>query len=301
MTQKIRGVTFEENLNNSMGLEFFNLSHRFGYQSPNWPYFEDVKIERIHYMAKSGVLSQRITTSMHNTTHIDAPAHVVQGTPFIDEVPLPHFFGSGIVVALPKKKWEKITYDDLEKAAGKIVRPRDVVLINTGWHEKYEDSEDYFCYSPGFVASAGEWFVEKQVKVVGHDTQANDHPLATAIGPQRNGPLHPHLAAEYKEWSGGRDWKADFPGLGAGAPHPVQERHPRHRECRRRYRQGHRSALHLCVLPVELGPRRRLHHPLGGYRRSEGRLPDRKRGEVLNDRAQIFGSKGLRGAEPPRL
>ena len=74
MAKKIRGVMFEENDNNSMGLEFYNLSHRFGYQSPNWPYFEDVKIERIHYMAKSGVLSQRITTSMHNTTHIDAPA-----------------------------------------------------------------------------------------------------------------------------------------------------------------------------------------------------------------------------------
>ena len=106
---------FEENLKNDMGLEFYNLSHRFGYQSPNWPYFEDVKIERIHYMAKSGVLSQRITTSMHNTTHIDAPAHVVQGTPFIDEVPLPHFFGSGIVVSIPKKKWEPITGDDKKK------------------------------------------------------------------------------------------------------------------------------------------------------------------------------------------
>src|SRR5215472_6467073 len=82
VAKTIRGVTFEENENNAMGLEFYNLSHRFGYQSPNWPYFEDVKIERIHYMAKSGVLSQRITTSMHNTTHIDAPAHVVQGTPF---------------------------------------------------------------------------------------------------------------------------------------------------------------------------------------------------------------------------
>ena len=211
MAKKIRGVTFEENLKNEMGLEFYNLSHRFGYQSPNWPYFEDVKIERIHYMAKSGVLSQRITTSMHNTTHIDAPAHVIQGTPFIDEVPLPHFFGSGIVVSIPKKKWEPITYDDLEKAAGKIVRPRDVVIVNTGWHHQYEDSEDYFCRAPGFVKSAGEWFVEKKVKVVGHDTQANDHPLATAIGPQRNGPLHPHLAEEYKKWSGGRDWKDDFP------------------------------------------------------------------------------------------
>ena len=115
MTIKIRGIDFQENLNNAMGLHFTNLSHRWGFQSPNWPYFQDVKIERIHYMAKSGVLSQRITTSMHSTTHIDAPAHVVQGTPFIDEVPLPHFFGSGIVVSLPKKKWESITYDDLKK------------------------------------------------------------------------------------------------------------------------------------------------------------------------------------------
>ena len=62
MPMKIRGIEFEDNLDNPMGLEFYNLSHRFGFQSPNWPYFEDVKIERIHYMAKSGVLSQRITT-----------------------------------------------------------------------------------------------------------------------------------------------------------------------------------------------------------------------------------------------
>ena len=57
---KIRGIEFESNLDNSMGLQFHNLSHRWGFQCPNWPYFQDVKIERIHYMAKSGVLSQRI-------------------------------------------------------------------------------------------------------------------------------------------------------------------------------------------------------------------------------------------------
>src|SRR5258705_5798147 len=179
----IRGVTFEENHNNSMGLQFYNLSHRFGYQSPNWPYFEYVKIYRIHYHAKFGVLSQRITTSMHNTTHIDAPPHVVQGTPFIDEVPLPHSFGSGAVVSIPQKKWEQITYEDLEKAAGKVVRPRDVVIVKTGCHKLYEDSEDYFCRAPGFVSSAGEWFVAENEKGIGHDTQANDHTLPTANGP----------------------------------------------------------------------------------------------------------------------
>ena len=210
MTIKVRGIEFEDNLDNPMGIEFYNLSHRFGFQCPNWPYFRDVRIERMHYMAKSGVLSQTITTTMHVTTHIDAPAHVVQGTPFIDEVPLPHFFGSGIVVSIPKKQWEQITADDLEKACGKAIRRGDVLILNTGWHKVYEDG-DYFTHCPGLVPSAADWMIDKGVKVVGHDTQANDHPLATAIGPQRNGPLHPHLAEEYKKWSGGVDWKDAFP------------------------------------------------------------------------------------------
>ena len=53
--------------------------------------------------------------------------------------------------------------------------------------------------------------MERGVKVVGHDTQANDHPLATAIGPHGpGGPLLPHLLKEYKEFSG-HDVIEDFP------------------------------------------------------------------------------------------
>ncbi|MDR3515860.1 MAG: cyclase family protein [Azospirillaceae bacterium] len=211
MTVVVRGATYQENLNNEMGLEFYNLSHKWGFQIPNWPYFKDVRIERAHYMSKSGVLTQEITTTMHTGTHIDAPAHVVAGTAFINEVPLPHFFGSGIVVRIEKKKWESITYDDLEKAAGKSVRPHDVVIINTGMHHKYGDNDDYYAYAPGLVPSAADWCIEKKIKVLGHDTQANDHPLATAIGPHGSGPILPRLAAEYKKWSGGRDWAVDFP------------------------------------------------------------------------------------------
>ena len=112
----IRGIAFEENLKNSMGLQFYDLSHPWGLGQPCWPYFEDVKIERLHSMAKSGVLTQRITTVMHSGTHVDAPGHVVEGTPFMDEVPLPHFFGTGVVVSIPKDEWGVITAADLEKA-----------------------------------------------------------------------------------------------------------------------------------------------------------------------------------------
>ena len=99
-------------------LEFYDLSHPWGDKVPLWPYFPDVKIERFHYHAKSQVLSQQITTFMHCTTHTDAPAHVIEGTPFMDEVPLDRYFGTAVVVSIPKGKWEKITPEDLYNQLG---------------------------------------------------------------------------------------------------------------------------------------------------------------------------------------
>ena len=191
------------------GLEFYDLSHPWGHGVPNWPYFQDVQTERIHYHAKSGVLTQRITTVMHSTTHMDAPAHVIEGEKFIDELPLETFFGTGVAVSIPKGKWEVITPEDLERARPEI-RPGDIVIINTGWHHKYGDNLEYFGYAPGLYQEAGIWLRKKGVKMVGCDLQATDHPMATAIGPQRNGPLLPHLLEEYKAETG-REAAEDFP------------------------------------------------------------------------------------------
>ncbi|HSF83225.1 MAG TPA: cyclase family protein [Anaerolineales bacterium] len=183
-------------------LEFYDLSHPWGDKAPLWPYFPDIKIERFHYHAKSRVLSQQITTFMHSTTHTDAPAHVIEGTPFMDEVPLDRFFGTAVVVSIPKGKWEKITPEDLEKAEPKIERG-DIVIINTGWHKYYGDNVQYFCYAPGLYLEAGKWFVEKGVKAVGVDHQALDHPLATAIGPHGpGGPILPWVVEEYEHETG---------------------------------------------------------------------------------------------------
>ncbi|MBP1730782.1 MAG: Kynurenine formamidase, bacterial [Deltaproteobacteria bacterium] len=189
--------------------KLYDLSQPFGHNVPLWPYFEDVKIERVHYHAKSGVLSQKITTVMHCSTHADSPAHVIEGTQFTDEIPLEKYYGTGVVVRIPKRKWGVITPEDLEKARPKIEKG-DIVIINTGWHKYWGDSTQYFCYSPGLYKEAGEWFAAKGVKAVGVDQQALDHPLATAIGPHGPGPLRPDVCAEYKKQTG-HDVKQDFP------------------------------------------------------------------------------------------
>ena len=193
----------------SNNMKLVDLSHPFGAGCPLWPYFEDVKIERMHYHAKSGVLSQKITTVMHCTTHADSPGHVVEGLRFTHELPLDLYYGTGVVVDIPKNRWELITAADLENATPKIEKG-DIVIVHTGWNRYWGDNKQYFCYSPGLGREAGEWFVAKGVKAVGVDQQALDHPLHTAIGPHGPGPIMPALSEEYKQMTG-RDVLADFP------------------------------------------------------------------------------------------
>ncbi|MGO0059826.1 cyclase family protein [Brevibacillus fluminis] len=190
-------------------LKLVDLSHPFGDKAPLWPYFEDVKIERVHYHAKSGVLSQRVTTVMHCTTHADSPAHVVEGLAYTHEIPLENYYGTGVVVDIPKGKWEKITAEDLANATP-VIQEGDIVIIHTGWHKYWGDNRKYFAYSPGLTREAAEWLRDKKVKAVGVDQQALDHPLSTAIAPHGPGPLIPELVEEYKAETG-RDILQDFP------------------------------------------------------------------------------------------
>jgi kynurenine formamidase len=195
-------------------VEVYDLSHPFGPGVPLWPYFEDIKIERMHYHAKSRVLTQVLTHTMHVSTHTDSPIHVEEGFPSIDQIPIERYMGKGVVVSIPKGKWEIITAADLEKAEPPIEKG-DIVIVNTGWHRYWGDTVKYFCYAPGFYLEAGQWFVKKGVKAVGIDTQALDHPLGTrevwsqGEGDERNRVL-PWLADEYKKEKG-RDVREDFP------------------------------------------------------------------------------------------
>lgn len=192
-------------------VDIYDLTQPFSEHTPTWPFSaENAQIIRIRSHAKDRVLAHKLIHTMHMATHTDAPLHVEDGFPSIDEVPLDRYIGEGVVVSIPKKKWEVITPEDLEKAEPGI-EPGDIVIINTGWHRYYGDNIEYFCYAPGTYKEAGEWFVKKGVKAVGVDLPAMDHPLGTRLA-QGAGhpPLAPWLLEEYKKETG-RDVYDDFP------------------------------------------------------------------------------------------
>jgi kynurenine formamidase len=98
---------------------------------------------------------------------------------------------------------------DLE-AAAPAIRPGDVVVIATGWHRHFADSQAYFGHAPGLSEEAAAWLIEREPRLVAIDTPQIDHPLATSLAGHRNGPLIRGLAREY-EAATGRSAKADFP------------------------------------------------------------------------------------------
>jgi kynurenine formamidase len=191
------------------GLQFYNLSHRWGHGAPEWPSKPSLDFHVHQYHAKDGVRTMEMDGIMHRGTHMDAPVHVWANQPYIADYPLWRFFGTGVAVSIPKGKWGVITPEDLENATPAI-QPHDIVMINTGQHRLWGDNDDFFGYGGGLYKEAAEWLVERRVKLVGVDVQALDHPLGTKLVSHGPGPSHPHLEAEYKAETG-REVLEDFP------------------------------------------------------------------------------------------
>ncbi|MCR4443349.1 MAG: cyclase family protein [Peptococcaceae bacterium] len=189
--------------------KIYDLSQPLGQNVPLWPwpgFMQDIRVERVAYHERQRKSTAVLTLKMHSSTHADAPFHVLEDGITIEKMPLETFYGEGVVVYLPTKKWEKITPQMLENVTPKIQKG-DFVVLNTGWHKLYRvKNYEYMNYYGGLYREAAEWFVEKGVKAVAVDQGALDHPLA-------HPPLEetmPWLYREYKKETG-RDPIEDYP------------------------------------------------------------------------------------------
>lgn len=172
---------------------FVDLTHPFSAEIPRWPYFDKPLIDNAHTMAKGGVLTQKITCTMHTGTHCDAPRHVMEigfdgkRARYTHEMPVDAYTGDAVCLPIDIERWGLIGPKHLEAACEKVgIKPSElegmIICLNTGMHRKFDDSKEYYHYSCGTGIDAGRWFVDKKVKCVAMDSQALDHPLHTAMG-----------------------------------------------------------------------------------------------------------------------
>jgi kynurenine formamidase len=121
----------------------------------------------------------------HNSTHVDAPWHYnsrIQGerAQTIDELPLEHFFGPGVVLDMTRKAdGDAVTATDIEAELARIghsLQPGDIVLVRTD-RDAFYGQPDYAFRGPGVTAEATHWLYERGVRVMGIDAWGWDQPL----------------------------------------------------------------------------------------------------------------------------
>jgi kynurenine formamidase len=147
-------------------------------------------------------ISDLIVGTVHSGTHIDALAHVTVGEdnhwyggnkaseklgdwgPLVcDATALPPIITRGVLLDVPGHKGvdvlakgEGISAEDLQataEAQGVEIRPKDTVLVRTGYTSLYPDAERMAEHAgAGIDSSAARWLVDQGVVAVAGDTEA---------------------------------------------------------------------------------------------------------------------------------
>ncbi|MFC2021616.1 cyclase family protein [Chloroflexota bacterium] len=134
----------------------------------------DVEIRTLRAVEKDGVNMMRISFGNHVGTHIDGPRHIITEAETLDELPLELFYGTAVVLDLPRGANEAIGQEDL-LSARPAIKGGDIVLLRTGWDAKFP-SQDYHHHHPYLSEDGATFLVDKNVRLVGIDATSVDLP-----------------------------------------------------------------------------------------------------------------------------
>ncbi len=136
---------------------------------PVFPGDPEVLLEPALCAATDGVNVLRVHLGSQSGTHVDAPAHLDDSLPTLDQLPLERFVGPAWIVdarSVPARTAIGPTLFDVDLPAATIV------LIATGWASRWGTS-DYFTH-PYLHPEAAQLLVDKGIRTIGIDAPSID-------------------------------------------------------------------------------------------------------------------------------
>jgi kynurenine formamidase len=166
-------------------LRLVDLSHAITPGMPVWPGTPGPELIPLASIASDGFAEQSIRLSSHTGTHLDAPAHILEGGATLDRLDPGRFFGSAMIVDALELPGGSIGLDLLEPYS-EMIASVDFVLFHTGW-SRYWGQGLYDQAFPMLDDAAASWIAGIPLKGAGLDCPSFDHPWS------RDYPVHRRL------------------------------------------------------------------------------------------------------------
>ncbi len=154
-------------------MKYIDISQRLGDSSPVYPGDESTSIYTEYSIDKNGNNSYIIKSSLHTSTHVDVPLHMIKDSKYVSEYKLDNFIGKGVL--LDVRNQELIDYKDKYLS---IITEGDIVLFMTNY-DKHLREEKYLTNHPVISEKLANFLVERKVKMIGVDMPSPDkHPYS---------------------------------------------------------------------------------------------------------------------------
>lgn len=169
-----------------------DLTHRLRPGVPIFPGGTPFAMDRVADYGEQGYRAHTFTMGENTGTHLDAPAHFIDGKRSVHEFGLDELVVPLVVIPVQTKVKDDPDYViggndivDWEAIWGPVPIGA-LVVFNTGWHDKYNDPEAYLnadaegvMHFPGLGREAAALLVEREVVGIGIDTLSIDPGAST--------------------------------------------------------------------------------------------------------------------------
>jgi kynurenine formamidase len=132
-----------------------------------FPWHPKTEIEQTATYQENRCEVRRLSIGTHSGTHIDAPSHVLDGKPTLDQYdPSLWYVDAQVLDFTGRAPKQEITIDEIRK---KFSTKGIGVVVKTGWDVRFGE-KDYYATYPPLSNAAAEYLVEMGIPVLAADT-----------------------------------------------------------------------------------------------------------------------------------
>jgi arylformamidase len=155
-------------------MRLVDLSHPISPDMPLWPGTPPPEFSDLHTVGRDGFGERWLQLSSHTGTHLDAPAHLLEGEATLDCLPVDRFIGKGALLDLREPQSEPVSLTQLLALRSKIEQV-EFLLLHSGW-SRFWGTAKYDRGYPVLSEEAASWIARLGLKGIGIDAPSFDDP-----------------------------------------------------------------------------------------------------------------------------